>query len=170
MLINIYEYLQQLQEECAPTLSGELVWVPPMFASMQMFVFDDKWVEDEFNPFWWEYMTVYRNERNQPLENNAKRGICDEITERCMSHFSEAVRKLEGDTDCRAGAIATRVSLPGGTSVNDVHGPGGHELICLATTKDQQTVKLYLYEPQNRKRTALADAVSAGVIVRSQWV
>jgi len=170
MLISVYEYLSQLQEECAPTSGEAGVRIPDMFASMQVFVFDDAWVEDEFNPFWWEYLVAYRNQRNQPLENNAQRGICDEITERCGSHFSEAARKFMGDVDCRAGAIFTRGRIPAGEFLNQVPGPGGHQFLMLATTKNQKDFNLYAYDPQTRQRTLLADAVARGVIVRDHWV
>lgn len=170
MLVNTYEYLNLLQEVCAGSGDGQLVWTPPMFASMQVFVFEDAWVEEVFNPFWWAYVTKYREERNQPLENNGRRGICDEITEHCVTHFNVAVRKLMGDADCRAGAIPTRVFLPAGCALNNVPGPGGHELIVLATTKNQKDTTLYAYESQNRRRTPLADAVAGGLVVRAQWV
>lgn len=170
MLINIHEYLNHLQWATIGPVDGEIAWTPPMFSSMQIFVFDDAWIDDEFNPFWWEYMMVYRSQHNQPLENNAKRGICDEITARCESHFSEAARKLMGDVDCSAGAKRGRVMLPAGGSVNNVPGPGGHELIVLATTKNQKDVTLYAYEPQNRLRTPLADAIGSGMVIRAVWV
>lgn len=170
MIVNVFEFLNELQSTCAPTIEGQLVWVPPMFASMQVFVFDDSWIEEEFNPFWWEYLAAYRSQQNQPLENNARRGTCDEIAERCRSHFAEAARKFNGDVDCAAGAYFARIMLPAGGGLNNVPGPGGHEMIILATTKDQKTFKLHAYEAQNRLRTPLADAVAAGVVVRACWV
>lgn len=170
MLISVYELTARLQEECAPTSSLEGVRLPEMFASMQVFVFDDQWIEDEFNPFWGEYLFTYRSERNQPLENNEKRGICDEITERCGSHFSEATRKLMGDVDCRSGAPFIRIRIPDGYALNRVPGPGGHEAILLVTTKDGKTFTLWIYEPQDRLRTLLSDAVAAGVSVRDIWL
>lgn len=170
MLIHTYEFLNQLQAECAlESGDGQLVWTPPLYASMQIFVFEDAWIEEVFNPFWWEYMTIYRSQRNEPLENNAKRGICDEITERCGSHFSEATRKLMGDVDCRAGAMFARISIPAGTSINNVPGPGGHQNLILATHKNDK-VLLSMYEPQNRLRTPLLGAVAGGVVVRAVWV
>lgn len=170
MLISVYELIAQVQEICAPTSGPEGVRLPEMFASMQVFVFDDGWIEEEFNPFWGEYLFTYRSQKNQPLENNEQRGICDEISERCGSHFSEATRKLMGDTDCRSGAPFVRIRIPAGASVNRVPGPGGHQPLLLATTKDQKTFQLFIYEPQNRMRTPLADAVAAGVSVRDLWV
>lgn len=179
MLITVYEYLNLFQEVCAPTQTvGEEVFTPPMFASMQVFVFEDNWVQDEFNPFWWEYLMAYRKERNQPLENNARRGNCDEITARCESQFSEAARKLMGDVDCSAGAKRTRIYLADGVSLNNVPGPGGHEMIVLATrpagrpveSLTYKDVTLKAYEPQNRESIPLADAIARGVVVRAQWV
>lgn len=170
MIISVYELLARLQEECAPTSGPEGVRTPEMFASLQVFVFDDKWVDAEFNPFWWEYLMAYRSERNEPLENNAKRGICDEISERCGSHFSEATRKLVGDVDCRSGAPFIRVRIPAGKSINSVLGPGGHEPLLLITTKDQVTFNLYIYEPQNRLRTPLVDFIADGGSVRDIWL
>lgn len=170
MIVPVYEFLNVFQAICAPTTEGGMVWVPPMFSSMQVFVFDDAWVEDTWNPFWWEYLRVYRQERNQPLENNQKRCICDAITARAETHFEEAMRRLVGDEDVSAGAKRTRINLPPGESLNRVPGPGGHELIVLATTKNQKDVNLYAYEPQNRLRTPLLDAVGRGVVVRAQWV
>jgi len=170
MLITVSDLIARLQEECAATSGPEGVRLPEMFASMQVFVFDESWVDDEFNPFWWEYLATYRSERNQPLENNEQRGICDEISERCGSHFSEATRKLMGDVDCRSGAPFVRIRIPADAAINRVPGPGGHEPILLVTTKDGKTFTLWIYEPQNRLRTPLAAAVAAGISVRDIWL
>jgi hypothetical protein len=178
MLITVFEYLNLLQETCTPTADLAGVWTPPMFASMQVFVFEDQWLDDEFTPFWLKYLDRYRDEHNLPLENNSQRGICDEITERCGSLFSEAARKKVGDVDCRAGAMFTRIRLPGGVVLNRVAGPGGHELLVVATRPASKRpedctykdVTLRAYEDQNGLHTPVADAVSRGVVFSSQWV
>lgn len=178
MIVNVFEYLNLLQETCAQSGDGQLVWTPPMFASMQVFVFEDEWLDDEFTPFWLKYLDRYRDEHNLPLENNAERGICDEITERCGSLFSESARKKMGNVDCRAGAMFTRISLPPGMSLNRVPGPGGHELLVVATRPASKRpedctirdVTLRAYEDQNGLHTPLFDAVNRGVVVRAQWV
>jgi hypothetical protein len=174
MFINTFEWQMLMATAC-----GDLddPW-PEMKASGQVFIFEEEWLDDTFNPFWWDYVVRYREERNQPLENSAVRGTCDEISEHCGIQFATAMRKLVGDVDCRAGALYTKITIPGGYVLNDVPGPGGHQLLTVGTHKRVadpskltiDDVTLHAYESQNRQRTKLADAVARGIRVRDQWL
>ena len=171
MTIPVFEYLNLLNEQTlCPTGAGELVQVPRRFASLNVFVFDDASLDEEFTPFWLEYLKVYRKQHNQPLQNNVRRGICDEITMRCVSLFKESARMKLNDVEATAAAFQTRGDIPGGLVLNNVEGPVTHEFILVATTKNQRDVTLYAYEEQNGRRVPLAPVCERGLLVTDQWV
>lgn len=131
-------------------------------------VFDSEFVAHEFWPVWRE-IVIQINEKvkNRPLENNAERGICDEINTRFVAECALSTRQTYGDEDVGPGVLAASLIIPHGYNLNAVPGFGGHRTAIMAMTSDGKTWAPHFIEPQLKhghfQTTRLPDACLAGV-------
>lgn len=143
--------------------------------SAYVHVFDETQIQEEIWPVWCEIKAeVNRKVRNRPLENNATRGICDEITGRFKSELTMSSRQTHGDEDVGPGMVEASLLIPDKYSLNHVPGFGGHRTAIVAVTRDGLSWRPVFVEPQlryaNYKTTALPDALAAGVMLVECWV
>lgn len=133
MKISMAEFEQGVIEASQhnPTL-------PSMKAALEVHVFNIFWLRNVFWPVWDSIKWEYKSQQNQPLENNAVRGTCDEIAKRCVSYLIEASRKLHGDSAVGAGVFEANVLLLE-KGLNGVMGPGGHRTVIVAVTENDET-------------------------------
>lgn len=123
---------------------------PFMVRSNDVFVFSKDFIEDDWNEFWrkWKFANDFVYEPGS--------GMCEEFTMEAIAKFLRSNRKRDRKADVTAGAFEVRVSI-GSKPVNAVS-DGGHDTVLIAVTKDQQTIELYVWEPQNERWCLLADA------------
>jgi hypothetical protein len=138
-------------------------------------VFDAEFLQEDFWPTWCEIVReVNAKVANRPLENNAKRGICDEITARFKSECAMSSRQTYGDSDVGPGMLEASLFIPHGYSLNHVPGFGAHRTAIVAVTSDGANWHPVFVEPQlgyaQFKTTSLPDAAAAGVSLVECWV
>ena len=124
-------------------------------------VFDAEFLKEEFWPVWQSIVfTVNSKVVNQPLQNNARRGICDEITARFKAECAMSTRQLYGDEDVGPGVLEATV--------------GAHRTAILAVTEDGANWQPLFVEPQLSyayfKTTALPVALDSRVHLVECWV
>lgn len=139
-------------------------------------VFDPEFLQEEFWPVWCETKRAVNNTyANKPLENNAKRGICDEINKDFIVQLTKSTRQKYGDEDVAPGVLESSVMIPDGYALNLVPGYGAHRTAIIALkTDDSAGWQPFFVEAQlnyaQYEITPLADAVVAGVDVRECWL
>ena len=138
-------------------------------------VFDAEFLQEDFWPTWLQIVReVNAKVANRPLENNAVRGICDEITARFKSECAMSSRQTYGDDNVGPGMLEASILIPVGYSLNHVPGFGAHRTAIVALTSDGTNWHPVFVEPQlgyaQFKTTPLTDAALAGVVVVECWV
>lgn len=170
MKINYHEFVGRIETVCGGLRGAKPVLIP----SAEVNILNLDWLRNEFFPVWIKYKFAYAAQQNKPLENNVKRGICDEIAGRCKTLLIEASRKEMGD-DPTAGAVAEiNLMIPAGYSLNHVPGYGGHRTLLLGVTTDNKDWFPLFFEQQltyeNYQDTSLDDAVSNNVVLYDFWL
>ena len=136
-------------------------------------VFDAKWLQEDFWPVW----CGVKRELNEavpvrPMENNSRRGICDEITKRFIAELTLSTRIKYGDEDVAPGALEASILIQE-EPLNFVS-CGAHRTAILAITKDGQTWNPAFVEPQlfyaQFQTTTLDDALARGVLLVERWL
>ena len=159
---------QQRISALAPSCSIQFLAPAPY-----VHVFDAQWLQEDFWPVWCET----KRELNQtvparPLENNARRGICDEITKRFIAELTLSTRIKYADEDVAPGAQEVSVIIYN-EPLNFVS-DGAHRTAILAVTKDGQTWNPVFVEPQisyaQYQTTTLDDALARGVLLVERWL
>jgi len=138
-------------------------------------VFDAEFLQEDFWPTWCEIVReVNAKVVNRPLENNAVRGICDEITARFKSECAMSSRQTYGDENVGPGMLEASILIPQGYELNHVPGFGAHRTAIVAVTSDGVNWHPVFVEPQlsyaQFKTTPLPDAAAAGVALVECWV
>ena len=138
-------------------------------------VFDADFLKEEFWPVWQSIVFAVNSKvANQPLQNNARRGICDEITARFKAECAMSTRQLYGDEDVGPGVLEATVMIPAGYELNRVPGFGAHRTAILAVTQDGANWQPIFVEPQlsyaHFKTTALPVALDSRVHLVECWV
>jgi len=136
-------------------------------------VFDAKWLQEDFWPIWCEIKRELNEAvSSRPLENNARRGICDEITKRFIAELTLSTRIKYADEDVAPGAQEVSVIIYN-EPLNFVS-DGAHRTAILAVTKDGQTWNPVFVEPQisyaQYQTTTLDDALARGVLLVERWL
>ena len=137
--------------------------------------FDAEFLQEDFWPTWCEIVRETNAKVvNRPLENNAARGICDEITARFKSECAMSSRQTYGDENVGPGMLEASLFIPQGYSLNHVPGFGAHRTAIVAVTSDGVNWHPVFVEPQlpyaQYKTTPLPDAAAAGVALVECWV
>ena len=138
-------------------------------------VFDAEFLQEDFWPTWLQIVReVNAKVVNRPLENNAVRGICDEITARFKSECAMSSRQTYGDENVGPGMLEASILIPQGYELNHVPGFGAHRTAIVAVTSDGTNWHPVFVEPQlgyaQYKTTPLPDAAVAGVALVECWV
>ena len=137
--------------------------------------FNADFLQEYFWPTWCEIVReVNAKVVNRPLENNAVRGICDEITARFKSECAMSSRQTYGDENVGPGMLEASLFIPQGYELNHVPGFGAHRTAIVAVTSDGTNWHPVFVEPQvgyaQFKTTPLPDAAAAGVALVECWV
>jgi hypothetical protein len=136
-------------------------------------VFDAEWLQEGFWPVWGEVKRELNNAiPARPMANNARRGICDEITKRFISELTLSTRIRYIDEDVAPGVLDATVRITG-EPLNRVS-DGWHRCAIVATTKDGVKWTPVFVEPQldyaNYQTTDLLDAAGAGVQLHEHFI
>lgn len=170
MIIPYREFIERIESSCDGLAGSQPFMVP----AGKVNIFSLDWVRDEFFPMWAKYKFAYATQQNKPLENNTRRGTCDEIAGRCKSLLIEASRKEMDDADAAGAAAEINILIPANYSLNHIQGPGGHRTLLLGVTEDNETWYPIFFEQQltheNYKDTTLNDAVDHGVGLFDIWL
>jgi len=143
--------------------------------SSYVHVFDEDFIKEEFWPVWSAIVREVNSKvANRPLENNARRGICDEITARFKAECAMSTRQLYNDEDVGPGILEATVMIPQGVEINRVRGFGAHRTAILATTRDGANWQPLFAEPQLSyayfKTTPLPAAFDSGINLVECWM
>lgn len=138
-------------------------------------VFDAGFFQEEFWPVWSAIVKeINRAVPNRPLENNARRGLCDEVTKRFAAELCLSTRQRYGDEDVGPGVREVSVLIPDQYALNMVPGLGWHRTAIVAITTDGVAWRPLFVEPQlnyaQYQTTTLDDAAVAGVIGHECWI
>ena len=159
---------QQRISALAPSCSIQFLAPAPY-----VHVFDAQWLQEDFWPIWCEIKREL-NEAvpSRPMKNNARRGICDEITKRFIAELTLSTRIKYGDEDVAPGALEASIMIYD-EPVNLVS-DGAHRTSILAVTNDGQTWNPVFVEPQlsyaQFQTTTLDDAIARGVLLVERWL
>ena len=166
--IPFIEFAQRIAQ-VYPDVRGQVIAPAP-----RVHVFDEAWFRDTF----WIYFGDVKREINsklptKPLQNNARRGICDELTKRLIAELTLCTRVAHNDEDVGPGAVEATVDIAPGAMLNRV--PSGlHRCAIVALTKDHVVWRPVFIEPQldyaNFETTDLLDAAGHGHQLVEHWV
>lgn len=168
-LVISFAKFQAMVWDVYPDAQGQIYPIAP-----DVHIFDEDWFQNEFWPKWTETVRAINEQlKNEPLQNNAQRGLCDEINKRLVVELTQATRQTHGNANVGPGVFEATVVIPAGYALNLV--PAGvHRAAIIGLTKDGKTVKLKFGESQLKyaqyQVTPLSIAKSAGVELPEFWV
>jgi hypothetical protein len=136
-------------------------------------VFDSNWLQEDFWPVWCEVKRELNNAiPARPMANNARRGICDEITKRFVAELTLSTRIRYVDEDVAPGILDATVRITG-EPLNRVS-DGWHRCAIAALTTNGVDWFPAFVEPQlaydQYKTTDLLDAAGLGVQLHEHFV
>ena len=119
------------------------------------------WFEEKFNRQWWEYCT------GRGFQYLAGSGMCEQFSRAALAELNfdciETVRAYDSARrDVHVAAFESFLRITPGEPLNGVP-DGVHATVLVALTEDGVTYELWLWEPQNRLKTKLSDALARGV-------
>ena len=136
-------------------------------------IFDETWFQETF----WPYLGAVKREINakvsvRPLQNNVRRGICDEINKRMLAELTLCTRTAHDDADVAPGAVEATVLI--GTEPLNLVPTGWHRCAIVGLPKDHVSWRPVFVESQldyaNYQTTDLLDAAGRGVVLRESFL
>ena len=169
MKVPFQEFLQRVKAVFPDAQTQTIATAP------YVHVFNADFLKEEFWPVWQSIVREVNSKViNRPLENNARRGICDEITARFKAECALSTRQLYGDDDVGPGILEASVLIPADYELNRVPGYGAHRTAIMAVTDDGQTWQPLFIEPQLSyaffKTTPLPVAADSRLHLVECWV
>lgn len=140
------------------------VQFPTMLRAPYVMVPRVEWFDEVWNRQWWEYCTA---REFRYLEGS---GMCEQFSRCAIAELNfdciEALRDFTPDRrDVHVAAAEMLCVIHPGLELNNVR-DGGHSTCLVTLTNDGKTYETHAWEPQNRLRSPLAEALAAGLVLR----
>jgi hypothetical protein len=140
------------------------VQFPSMLRAPYVMVPNVEWFDDVWNPQWWAYCKA------RDFTYIPGSGMCEQFSRCAVAELNfdciETVRAFDASRrDVHVAAAEMLCVIPPGFSLNNVR-DGGHSTCLVTLTPDGKNYETHAWEPQNRIRTPLAEAIAGGLVLR----